>query len=100
MLSVDEIKEMNSIIDGKWNKLYEKKNKICIENVLSESSSVKIIFEDVDRNDLWSCVIKIRNFNEKIEEEFFVSGFSDVSDVEITGNKWCYLGYIMFYCPS
>jgi hypothetical protein len=65
----------------------KKNTKSVIENVLSESSSVKIIYEDSNKNDIWSCAIKVRNLNEKIEEEFCVSGFSDVSDIELTGKS-------------
>ena len=98
MISHSEIKEMNKIIEGEWEADYSE-YKITLKNI---HSNVEIRFEDINKNQIWICVIKkvySKKHTSKCLGEFWVSTFSDVNDVENTGNKWWYLGYIMFYDP-
>lgn len=95
MLLHSEIKQMDEIIDGEWNADYTKNFEITLKNI---SSNVEIKFEDRNKNNIWICVIKKVN-SEECLEEFCVSAFSDVNDIKNTGNKWWYLGYIIFYSP-
>ena len=101
MISKIDIEEIDMIIDGEWTFLIREEYKTLVESIV-KSNKIKILFEDRNRNDLWSCVISVNDSVSGVEieeEEFFVSGFSDVSDIIDTGNKWWYLGYIIFYDP-